>query len=620
MGLSARELLRLIGRYRNQLVVILTPLVLLPLPLLVSGKEALCGYALLLLATYWCTEAIPIAATALIPVFLFPMLGILTVHVTVRAYMKDTIMMFFGGLAVAIALEKNNLHKRIALSILRLIGTQPKWLLLGFMFPTWFLSMWISNTATTAMMIPMVEAVLEQLRPKHEAEEGEEAMPTYRGYETEVELFPMERNGTVVSDEEEKRSLVDKTEIDAVPNPTTPDSPPAGQMDPLVTFQNQLSIPKCPVNLVQEQARFDNMTKGFLLSVAYAANVGGVATLTGTPPNLILKGFVDEIWQDRGLKSPVDFPSWMIYGFPIAAICLVIVWYWMQLYYLGIKTTCVCWKKQKGDEGAKKLIEDEYQKLGPMRYAEYMVAIMFILLVALWFFRNPDFMSGWAAGYPQGFIGDSVPAIMVTLVMFVIPATMPRIYDEDGELDIQVPETLLDWETMHKKQPWGTHLLIGGGFALAAAVTESGLAAWIGLQLEVFEALPGWAMVTVLSFLVTFLTNVTSNTAMCTLLMPIMAIMAEGLHWNPLYLMFPVCVATSLAFMLPVGTPPNAIVFSSGKLRVIDMVKVGLFLNIFCVFSITLATETWGRAYFDFGTLPWDVNATMPGEDAKIGT
>ncbi|ELT93587.1 hypothetical protein CAPTEDRAFT_180677 [Capitella teleta] len=573
-------------KYRSQLIVLITPLLLLPLPFTIPGPEAKCGYALLLLATYWCTEAIPIAATALMPVFLFPILGLMTVHDVTKEYMKNTIMMFVGGLTVAIALEKINLHKRIALAILRVLGTQPKWLMAGFMAPTWFMSMWISNTATAAMMLPMVEAVLEQIKPQHTlqlevtAEEGEKPYIYC--------IIIVKQSNWFYS------ILGSKPSISAV-----------------------ISYKGCLVSKLNENRtdpHFVKLSKGFLLCVAYAANVGGVATLTGTPPNLILKGFVDDIWKAHGMSSPIDFPSWMIYGFPISVLSLVIVWYWMQLYYLGARTTCLCCKSDKGDPRVNRLIEEEYRKLGSMSYAEWVVAFMFVLLVALWFFRNPDFLNGWAYHMEDGFIGDAVPAIFIALLLFVIPSTLPGLTkDDDGNYDVTPPETLMDWETMHSKQPWGTHILIGGGFALAKACSVSGLANWIGSVLQVFDVLPGWAMVTVLSLFVSFITNVTSNSAMATLLMPIMAIMAEGIGMNPLYLMFPICVATSFAFMLPVGTPPNAIVFSSGKIKVIDMAKTGIFLNIFCVLTVTLISQTLGYYYFDFGTIPWKevANATV---------
>jgi len=244
------------------------------------------------------------------------------------------------------------------------------------------------------------------------------------------------------------------------------------------------------------------------------------------------------------------------------------------------------------------------------------VALLFTLLVLLWFFRDPEFLRGWARGFKDGYVGVPVPAWLIAISLFVIPSTFPTSL---GKVDSESPNTLMDWHTVQHKMPWGTLMLFGGGYALADASTETGLAPWIGEQLTALNVLPDWVMVLLLSLIVTLLTEVTSNSATCTILMPIMASMSESIGKNPLYLMFPVAISCSFAFMLPVATPPNAIAFSYGRLRVVDMVKAGVIFNFVCVFIVTLATHTWGMAYFNLNDIPWATDASNTTMSSLLG-
>ncbi|KAK2168612.1 hypothetical protein LSH36_15g02107 [Paralvinella palmiformis] len=490
-----------VGRWWKHFVIILTPLVLL-LPLLlipvdkIPTKANQCLYVMLLMAVYWCTEALSLAVTACIPIFMFPMLGILKASEVCAQYLTATVMMFVGGIMVALAVEKCNLHKRIAVGILHLVGTKP---------------------------------------------------------------------------------LCDETNVGYK---TTGD------------------------------AKLDKFAKGMTLAVAYAANTGGTATLIGTPPNTILKQHADDIWDAHlQMESPITFTSWLIIGMPVAIINFIIVWLWLTVFFNGIRALGPsCAKSTEDDRAIKRVIEKEYRSLGKLSFAELVVSVMFLAMVLLWFFRSPSFMTGWANldGIKPGYTHDAVVSIFIAFLLCIIPSKFPTCRKDDtGPV-----KTLLDWNTIHSKVPWGVVFLIGGGLSLAKGSTASGLSKWIAEGLTVMSNWPAWVMVFVICLITAFLTEITSNSATCTILMPIMSSLAKVIGYNPLYLMIPVGLSTSFAFMLPVATPPNAIAFSFGRLKILDMVKAGFILNFTCVGIVTLCIHTWGENVFKFDVVPWNATIT----------
>ncbi|MGH0173565.1 UNVERIFIED_CONTAM: hypothetical protein FKN15_065700 [Acipenser sinensis] len=435
-----------------------------------------CGYAIGLMALYWCTEALPLAVTALLPVVLFPMMGIMESGDVCMQYLKDTNMLFLGGLLVAIGVERWNLHKRIALRVLAIVGVKPALLMMGFMGTTAFLSMWISNTATTAMMVPIAQAVLEQL-DSSEAEADQ------------LEIDNGQMNSSYELDEKPAKSEEVK------------DRPGNGHV---MSIEEGEGLAEERRQIRKE--KYANLSKGMSLSVCYAASIGGTATLTGTTPNLILKGQIDD-----------EFPC----RFQISLCCTKIT----QNFIVHIHV-CVC-----------SVFPEESQK-------------------------------------------------------------------------IKAPKALLDWDTVHQKMPWNILLLLGGGFALAKGSEASGLSVWLGHELAPLQSIPPAAIAVLLCLLVATFTECSSNVATTTLFLPILASMAQEIELHPLYIMLPCTLCASLAFMLPVATPPNAIVFSYGNLKVVDMAKTGFMLNIIGVLSITLALNTWGTVIFQLDTFPSWANTT----------
>ncbi|XP_055982843.1 solute carrier family 13 member 2 isoform X2 [Sorex fumeus] len=572
--------------YRSYLIVLLVPILLLPLPILVPTKEAYCGYSIIVMALFWCTEALPLAVTAFFPLVLFPMMGIMDASEGIE-YLKDTNILFIGGLLVAIAVEHWNLHKRIALNVLLIIGVRPALLMLGFMLVTAFLSMWISNTATTAMMVPIAHAVLEQLHGAPSDVEGGSSNPTFELQESEPQKESQLDNGA------------------AAPGPQAPPQP---------STQKQ-----------QEQRRF---SQGMSLCVCYSASIGGIATLTGTTPNLVLQGQIDSLFPDNG--NVINFASWFGFAFPTMLILLLLSWVWLQIIFLGFnfrKNFGIGGQARQQEKAAYHVIQTESKRLGSMTFAEGAVTFLFILLVVLWFTREPGFFPGWgnvafANAKGNSIVSDGTVSIFISIILFIVPSQIPGLTQDPAKPGkLRGPSALLNWKTVNEKMPWNIVFLLGGGFALAKGSEKSGLSEWLGDKLTPLQNIPAPAIAFILCLLVATFTECTSNVATTTLFLPILASMAQAICLHPLYVMLPCTLAASLAFMLPVATPPNAIVFSFGGLKVSDMARTGFLLNILGVLVITLAINSWSYPIFNLHTFPdWAhtnttacmPNATMP--------
>uniref|UniRef100_A0A672G279 Solute carrier family 13 member 2 n=1 Tax=Salarias fasciatus TaxID=181472 RepID=A0A672G279_SALFA len=534
-----------------------------------------CGYAIALMALYWCTECMPLAVTALLPVVLFPMMGIMTVSIE---YLKDTNMLFVGGLVVAIAVEHWNLHKRIALRVLLLVGVRPALLMMGFMIVSSFLSMWISNTATTAMMLPIAQAVLQQLRATElRAEERDlrDAGADNHGFELEV----TERK----SEDAHHRK----------PDMQVPDEdPPEHESERVLLCQHRRHGDPHRHHAQHHHEGPARRVRGQTARTARARS--------GTDSSL----FLLRIFPKNG--DTINFATWFGFAFPNMVLMLVLSWIWLQFMFLGfnLKKSFGCGVKSDRDKEAYAVMKEEYAKLGRIKFAEVAVLFIFILLVILWFTREPGFIDGWATVlFNRGFVSDGTVAIFMALFFFVIP--------------VEALPPLLNWQVVHERMPWNIVLLLGGGYALAKGSEVSKLSTWLGSKLTPLQSIPPAAISILLCLLVATFTECSSNTATTTLFLPILASMATAIELHPLYVMLPCTISASLAFMLPVATPPNAIAFSYGDLKVLDMVKAGFFLNIIGILTTNLAINTWGFSMFNMGTFPqWanltDTNSTRP--------
>uniref|UniRef100_A0A8C3W450 Solute carrier family 13 member 2 n=1 Tax=Catagonus wagneri TaxID=51154 RepID=A0A8C3W450_9CETA len=538
-------------------------------------QEAYCAYTIILMALLWCTEALPLAVTAFLPLILFPMMGIMDASTVSVEYLKDTNILFIGGMLVAIAVEHWKLHKRIALRVLLIIGVRPALLILGFMLVTAFLSMWISNTATSAMMVPIAHAVLEQLHKMPVGEDVEEGRSN-PAFELQ-EPSPQKEETKLEKDNKQ-------------------DSPVPAAPSESKTQQNQ------------EQLRF---TQGLSLCVCYSASIGGIATLTGTTPNLVLQGQVNSIFP--GNPNVVNFASWFGFAFPTMVILLLLSWLWLQILFLGFnfrKNFGFGGQMKEKDRAAFEVIRREHEQLGPLSFAEMAVTVLFVLLVVLWFTREPGFFPGWgnlAFSDQDGktMTSDGTVAMLIAVIMFIVPSKIPGLTQKPGKPGkLKPPPALLNWNVVKEKLPWNIVILLGGGFALAKGSEESGLSKWLGDRLTPLQNVPPPAIAFILCLVIAIFTECTSNVATTTIFLPILASMSQAICIHPLYVMLPCTLSSSLAFMLPVATPPNAIAFSFGSLKVTDMARAGLMLNILGVLVITLAINSWSIPMFNLHHFP----------------
>ena len=429
----------------------------------------------ILMALWWMTEAVPLAATALIPLVAFPVLNVATIDDVGPSYGNPIIFLFMGGFLLALALQRWNLHRRIALLTVLLIGTRPRQIIGGFMITTGFLSMWVSNTATAVMMLPIGISVLV---------------------------------------------LVAKSAPDGKP-PT-----------------------KFGIAL--------------MLGIAYSASIGSLGTIIGTPPNALLVGYMAET---HGVT--IGFGQWMLVGVPMAIVFMAITWFLLTFVFFKPEITEI--------PGGRAMIQAEYKKLGRASSGEKLVLAIFILAAASWI--------SVPLVWPGSNIADAVIAMAVALVLFLVPAN----------LRTGVP--LLNWGSA-RALPWDILILFGGGLALSAQFTATGLSEWVGEEITALSVLPLVLIIAAVAAIVLLLTELTSNTATAAAFLPLIGGVAMGLGIDPMLLVIPVAIAATCAFMLPVATPPNAIAFSSGYINIADMIKAGIWLNLIALVLVTITTMT----------------------------
>ena len=443
-----------------------------------------------IMASLWMTEALPIAVTALLPLVLFPLLKIEAFSQVAVNYAHSNIFLYMGGFFIAAAMQKWGFHRRIALRLLLVIGSSPRRIVLGFMVATAFLSMWVSNTATTLMIYPIGLAVI---------------------------VAVMESDASGVPDERNR------------------------------AFRTAL-----------------------MLAIAYSASIGGIATLIGTPPNLVFAGAVARLYPKA---PPISFMNWFLVGMVLTGLLLPIAW---------VVLTRVTFKvDDRPVAGGHRAIQEASRKLGAMGRGEKMVAVVFSLTALAWVTRGDLVLGGmtvqgWASrlGLTET-VNDATVAMLAACLLFILPVNW-----NEGTF-------VLDWPSA-ERIPWGILLVFGGGIALADVFKSSGLSGWFGSQLAMFATVPLPVLILLTCLTLTFLTELTSNVATATIFMPIVASIATVAGVHPYLLMIPATISASCAFMLPVATPPNAIIFASGHVTIPDMVKTGLILNLVGIVLVAL--------------------------------
>jgi sodium-dependent dicarboxylate transporter 2/3/5 len=462
-----------------------------------------------LMSVWWITDAIPLFATALLPMVLYPLLGIMTGKAAAPIYMNSTIFLFLGGFMIALTMEKWQLHRRIALFIVRLMGGGPSRIVFGFMLAAAFLSMWISNTATAIMMVPIGMAIVYQMEEKF----GEPETHTF--------------------------------------------------------------------------------SVGLMLGIAYACSLGGIATLVGTPPNL---SFARIFAISFPQAPPVTFGLWFLLGVPISAIMLVVVWFLLTKVFFRVPANIIT---------DRSLVDQEYEALGPSSFEEKIVLIVFFSTALLWVFRvklNLGFLSipGWSQLLPTAkLLDDGTVAMFMASIMFLIPTRTQGV----DSATIMGPDVI-------RNLPWDIVLLFGGGFALAQGFQTTGLSTLIGNQFAGLAGMPPIIMIVLICLTLTFLTELTSNTATTEMILPILASVSYAMTVNPLLFMIPATVSASCAFMMPVATPPNAIVFGSRRVSIAEMARTGFFINLIGVVVIT-------AIFYFVGTFVFSIDPSVFPDWAK---
>ena len=464
---------------KNILGLILGPLLFLVIMIFVDAEglsfEAKCILASTAwMAVWWVTECVPISVTALLPIVLFPLTGGMDLATTTAAYGHKLVFLFVGGFLIALAIEKWHLHKRLALNIIRVTGSNKSRVILGFMLATAFLSMWISNTATSIMILPVGLAIISQLK------------------------------------------------------------------DDPKTIENENEV----------------FGKSLMIAIAYSASIGGMATLIGTPPNMVLAGVVEESY---GIK--LNMFDWMKFGVPLSSFLLIICW--LYLTKIAFK-----FKNEEFSAGKEEILR-QINKLGRFSNEEIKVLIVFTLTALGWIFRGSI-----ETIFPM--IDDTIIAIFFAVTLFIIPTKNHK-----------TNTTLLVWNDT-VKLPWGILILFGGGMAIASAFGKSGLALWIADLLQNLNDVSLFLIILIIVTSINLLTEVTSNMATTAMLLPVLVTIALAIEVHPYFLLVSATLAASCAFMLPISTPPNAVVFGSGFLKIEDMFKKGIWMNLISIITITL--------------------------------
>ncbi|XP_049270639.1 solute carrier family 13 member 2 isoform X2 [Rhipicephalus sanguineus] len=546
---SGRKMLAALGALRESwrfVYLICVPLLLLPVALCIGGKAGWCAYILLWMAFYWSVEACPLAATSLMPVFLFPPLGILSSSGVASFYLNDIGILLLCSLIMAGAVETSNLHKRIALRSLLAIGTSNVRLLLGFMLVTMALSMWIPNTASASIMAPIAMAVVDQMHASSKSH--------HRDVESSELESTTRRQEPVYKENEEARRKNSSTTADS-----------------------------------EDSFRQKVVRTTMLLSVAYSANIGGTGSLTGTGSNLVLKGLMDDRFPEC---SELTFATWMLYNVPTMLICVFIGWIYLQF---SARKAMRGPSSGAAEEKVREEISRRYRDLGPMSFSEWCVTLLMTAMILLWFTMKPQVFPGWVEMIPNGkLIRSSTPAMLVTFLLFLIPKN-PR---KPGG------RAIITWREASERAQWGIVILIGGAMCLAEGCKQSGLSAMLVHYLKGLDVLPHGLTVLVLCFITSALTEVTTNMAVSSILLPVVLEMAIAIGVHPLYLAMPVTICCSFSFMLPAGAPPNAIVYEVAKLTIPEMAKLGYVMNMVCVLVEVAMIHAIGFPIFGLTTLP----------------
>ncbi|KAK8775205.1 hypothetical protein V5799_031449 [Amblyomma americanum] len=582
MGTGKRIVLQTLGYWR-QILMVTIPLMLLPLLFFEDVQKSRCAYVVSIVGLYWIVEPIPLGATCLIPIVLYPMLGVLTTEKTCQLYMNDTNIMFLGTLIMAIAIEDSHLHQRIALKTLCLLGTSIKMVVFGLMFISMFLSIWINNVAITAMMMPVVNSLASELlrerrRSLSRGNIDVEGIAALRERAAKIAAAAAAASGNikVITHHDEEKEEPD------------------------------VAIPAKVIHVhpVLDKTTEHRIRAILYLSVLYGANTGTITTITSGASNLVFKFIIEELY---GGRAPVDYALWLFFCLPIALLGTGLTFVAVVPFFFRCKSPNL---GKESSSYAMAAIRRNYAALGPVKFHEVAVLLLFTLLVFLWLFRDPMFAKGWATYFDTVRPKDATAVMIPVILLFMIPAK-----PWEGA---QSP-SLLSWQKVQARLQWSVMLLIGCGFAVAEGMRVSGLSQLLGQELASLGHLPPIPLMICLSIVSSFLSELVSNSAACVILLPVFANLAQDLNISPLLLLIPTTLASNYAFLLPVGTPANAMVYEHGRLTLMEMVVPGALVKTITMFVTVVVTCVLGDPIFGmFQEAKWaapvimeDLNTTV---------
>ncbi|GLV36956.1 I'm not dead yet [Carabus blaptoides fortunei] len=544
---------KFIGFYWREIFLVIWPFICMIVFCLGFEPKYRCLFVVLVMAGYWVTECMPLYVTGMIPIVMMPLFNIQPTGQVCMNYLTGTNVMFLASLFIATSIEHSGLHIRIALYTIKGIGCSPRKLHFGLTLVTMLISMWLINSAATAMMCPIIHAVLSELEAQGI---GNVYLPK---------------------------------------DPVHPDDPP----------------------------RPTKITMAYFLAAAYASTIGGIGTLVGTGTNLTYKGLYEKRFPDG---DQVEFVSWLLYNFPGMILMTILTWLCLQIQLMGMFRTKspeyeIIRQGAANQEMALGVIKQKLIELGPMSWHEIGVGINFLLIVFLWFFRKPQFIPGWGDLYPEKMVTDSTPAILVTILLIAIPASCSCVYfcsKDHGKRPKQRGQGLVTWKVIQTKIPWGLLFLLGGGFAVADAGTKSGMSDYLGKKLSVMKSLNKMLVLGITSFAASWATELTSNVAICSIIISVLNEMAPAMRVHPILFAYPAALNCSFAFLMPVGTPPNAIVADQANIKTVEMIKAGLPIKLLTWLIVLLTFPTYGQLFYPMFTTPdWIFsasNSTTPAD------
>ncbi|KAL3211574.1 hypothetical protein MRX96_036338 [Rhipicephalus microplus] len=519
-----------------------TPVFLVPLAFVIGGKAGWCAFVVIWMAIYWVTEVIPLAITSLMPLVLFPLLGILSSQRVASFYLNDIGIILVCAMMVGVAVETSNLHKRIALKSILAVGTSNRRLLLGLMLVAMFLSMWTPNISTASIMIPIAMAVVDQIK----------------------ESSTTKCVAVHVQGSDEKR-LLEHHESTAS------------------TVQENIA-PRT------HDKRTRLLRTTMVLGVSFATSIGGTGTLIGTGPNAVLMGIFDDLFPG---STEITFVTWFLYNAPTMLICTLLTWAYMQW---NAREAMRSDADECAEEKVRREIAWRYENLGKISFAEISVSAVIVTMTVGWFAMKPQMFPGWVDALPHGkLVRPSSVVALMALLLFVIPKNPRNPWQS---------QALLTWDEAVRGVKWGVMLLLGGGMSLSEACKISRLSAMLVSTMKGLNVLPPALTALLACFATSLFTEITSNTATSSIVLPFVCDLAILLRLHPLYLAMPAAVACSFSFIIPAGTPPNALAYELAKLSISDIAKPGFFVNLICVFVEVAMIHVLGIPLFGLSKFP----------------